>query len=195
MQSAAPSAPSTPAPDVFSRSLRGPSDAELLRQNPFRKYDEPIDFGPLAPSASQSRPSSSQGSSRSGGSSSQSSTSTVRPSTQRSAPVVPNDARFKSRSKEVSKYERVVLPLAELFPLDEQEAEYSVEELMALKRGVRSKERGVEQQRYPRAEWMVEAIKSRGASAVCAGRADDAEPFRVDARGGPSPPPRMTLTL
>ena len=77
---------------------------------------------------------------------------------------MPNDARFRSRTgKEVSKYERVILPLADLFPLDEQDAEYSIEELMALKRGVRSKDPVVEQERYPRAEWMVEAIKSRGA--------------------------------
>jgi checkpoint serine/threonine-protein kinase len=158
-QNAPASSTATAAPtDVFSRSIRGPSEAELLRQNPFRLYTTPVELGPLAPApmpVDRAAPAPAKPRSRdtTSQSSSTSSTATTRPKSASAAPSQPRDAVV----------QKVALPLKDIFPADEPGAEYSIDELMAIRRGVHSRDGVVQQRRWAVAEWAIEAVASRGA--------------------------------
>jgi checkpoint serine/threonine-protein kinase len=109
--------------DVFTRH-GAPTEAELLRGNPFKNYKDPVKLGdiPKPDASSSGKPTSSASASAKGAS---------------KAPLPT----------------RVASPLSEIYPGNGQE--FSLEEIIARKRGWKVNERE---------EWEIEAEKGRGMS-------------------------------
>jgi hypothetical protein len=126
------------------RSLRGPGEAELLRQDPFRHYQSgaiilaDLPDPAITPSTKELKSTTTSNSSATSTATRNSNCPThVRASTSQPNSKVRNDSTSTSLAPGEKRKERVASPLHDIYPEGAQGPEYSFEELLASKRQLR----------------------------------------------------------